>query len=234
MDLIEATVTTHGSNGWAQQPHGTRRPLRGLGRDDLGLRRLGLAVLRQRPAGQEGEPLGGDRSGLGAVDEEGEADIGGELHALVVQLEFADDGVVQALEAGAVERDLVRGPADSELLAARRELPDEVGERLVVRVPAGRGPEDGDAGVGGALPVVEEVAGAGAQERESDGVRRPDGIAEDLRVQGMPEDVGGQEVATVVPDPGGRAEGVGRTGTAPPSSLRVTPPGRPRSRRRGR
>ena len=65
--------------------------------------------------------------------------VGGELHRLVGEGEVADDRVVEALGAGAVEADVVRGPADAELVAAGRELADEVGEAAVVGVAAGLG-----------------------------------------------------------------------------------------------
>ena len=42
--------------------------------------------------------------------------------------------VVQALGAGAVELDVVRGPTDAELLTAGRQLTDEIGQSLVVGV----------------------------------------------------------------------------------------------------
>jgi hypothetical protein len=41
-------------------------------------------------------------------------------------VEVADDGMVEVLDAGVVEADVVRGPAGSEGLALRRELADEV------------------------------------------------------------------------------------------------------------
>ena len=48
-------------------------------------------------------------------------------------------------------------PADTELLAASRELADEVGHAAVVGVASGRGTQDGHRVVGDALPVAEEV-----------------------------------------------------------------------------
>jgi NAD(P)-dependent dehydrogenase (short-subunit alcohol dehydrogenase family) len=43
--------------------------------------------------------------------------VGGEVHRLVVEVEVADDGVVQALAAGAVEADVVGGPQLAEHVA---------------------------------------------------------------------------------------------------------------------
>jgi hypothetical protein len=40
--------------------------------------------------------------------------------------EVADDGVVEVLDAGLVDADVVRGPSGAERLALRRQLSDEV------------------------------------------------------------------------------------------------------------
>jgi hypothetical protein len=41
-------------------------------------------------------------------------------------VQLADDGMVEVLDAGVVEADVVRGPASAERLALRCELTDEV------------------------------------------------------------------------------------------------------------
>jgi hypothetical protein len=55
----------------------------------------------------------------------------------------------------------VRRPPGAELVAARRELADEVRQIAVVRIVASLGTEDGNRIVGDALPVAVEVARAG-------------------------------------------------------------------------
>ena len=66
--------------------------------------------------------------------------------------------MVEALHAGAVELDVVLGPADSEVVAAGGQLADQVGERAVVGVAAGFGAQDADGVVGDGVPVDEELA----------------------------------------------------------------------------
>jgi hypothetical protein len=66
-----------------------------------------------------------------------QAGVGRELHHLEGQGEVADDGLMEALGAGLVQAHVVRGPAGAELLAARGELADEVGQVAVVWVAAG-------------------------------------------------------------------------------------------------
>jgi hypothetical protein len=46
------------------------------------------------------------------------AGVGREVERLVGEVEVADDRVVESFGAGAVELDVVGGPADAELLAA--------------------------------------------------------------------------------------------------------------------
>jgi len=52
-------------------------------------------------------------------------------------VQVADDGVVEGLDPGPVQADVVRGPADAEGAAAGGQLPDEVGQPVVVAVAAG-------------------------------------------------------------------------------------------------
>ena len=92
-----------------------------------------------------------------------QAVVGAELHRLVAEVEVADDRVVDALGAGAVEAHVVRRPADAELVAARRQLADQVGQLAVVGVAAGLGAQVRDELGGDALPVGVEVAAAGSR-----------------------------------------------------------------------
>ena len=84
--------------------------------------------------------------------------VGGQVERFVAEGEVTDDRVVEPLGAGAVELDVVGGPADAELVAAGGELADEVGQAAVVGVAAGFGAQDGDGVVGDGVPVDEELA----------------------------------------------------------------------------
>ena len=129
-------------------------------------------VERRGPAAEELEGFLVARAGLGGVGEDRQAGVGGEVQALEVEAEVADDGVVEALDAGDVEADVVRGPVGAEHLALRRELADEVREVAVVGVAAGGGAQHGDDVARGAVPVEVEVAGARVEEDEAGGVHR--------------------------------------------------------------
>ena len=52
--------------------------------------------------------------------------VGGDVQAVEAEAELADDGVVEVLDRGGVEADVVRGPVGAERLALRGELADEV------------------------------------------------------------------------------------------------------------
>jgi hypothetical protein len=64
----------------------------------------------------------GAAAGFGAVDGDGQAVVGGELHDLVGQLQLADDRVVQTFDAGLVVADVVGGPPRGELRTPGRQL----------------------------------------------------------------------------------------------------------------
>src|SRR3954451_15820049 len=121
---------------WVRAPGAPRR--RGV----LGL--AGLAAQEPfgrigcgRPAGQQVKRLLGRRADLGRVERQAQPLVGVERERLVAELQLADDRVLQALASGPVEAHVVRGPADAELVAARRELADEVLEVAVVGVAPG-------------------------------------------------------------------------------------------------
>jgi hypothetical protein len=79
--------------------------------------------------------------------------------------------MMEALDAGVVEPDVVRGPAGAEGLALRRQLADEIREATVVRVAPGAQDRDG---IGrNLLPVGVEVGRARVEEDEARRVRRP-------------------------------------------------------------
>jgi hypothetical protein len=52
--------------------------------------------------------------------------VGGDVQAVVAEAELADDGVVEVLDGGGVEADVVGGPVGAERLAPCCELADEV------------------------------------------------------------------------------------------------------------
>ena len=65
--------------------------------------------------------------------------VAGKLERLVVELDVTHQRVVEPLAAGAVVAHVVGGPAETEVLAACGELPDEIGQVLVVGVAPGLG-----------------------------------------------------------------------------------------------
>jgi hypothetical protein len=97
------------------------------------------------------------------------------------ECEVTDDWMLEAFGSGAVQFDVVRGPRDAELLAAGRELTDEVGEALVGGVPAHLGVEDPDDVVGDVVPVHEELGRLRVEEPDPAG---PDGEGGRHRARG--------------------------------------------------
>jgi hypothetical protein len=102
--------------------------------------------------------------------------------------------VVELFGAGAVGTDVAAVPAAAEVVTASGQFADQVMKILIVRVAASFGVQDGDAGVGGEVPIgVEVVGGVEVQEGEPDEVRHglPGGFV-DGGVHGPAEVVGGQ------------------------------------------
>jgi hypothetical protein len=114
--------------------------------------------------------------------------------------------VVEALDAGGVDPDVVGGPSGPELVAAGRQLPDQVRQLPVVGVAAGLGAQQGDRVVGDHVPVTEELGRLRVQEQEPGVVGRPDRVGVDRREQRQPEVVGGQEVQASIEHESGRAD----------------------------
>ena len=92
------------------------------------LGRLWLVELVQgcRPAGQELEAVLGSRAGLGPVHHQRQPRVGRQGQHLIGQLEVPDHRVVHPLAAGLVPAHVVGRPPATELLAAGRQLPDQV------------------------------------------------------------------------------------------------------------
>jgi hypothetical protein len=101
--------------------------------------------------------LFGGRARFGGVDGHGESGFGDHVDAFVGKLQIAHDMVVEVFGASPVVADVVGAPAAAEFLAACGQRPDEVVQTLVIGVAAGFGPQDGQAGVGGGVPVRVEA-----------------------------------------------------------------------------
>jgi hypothetical protein len=92
--------------------------------------------------------------------------------------------------------------ADAELLASRGELPDEIGEALVVGVSAGLSAKDADAVARDGVPVEEELLGAWVEEHEPGRVDGPDGVVEARRrVHSDADPMAEPTTATTAPSP---------------------------------
>ena len=74
----------------------------------------------------------GGRPGLGGVGEEALAEIGSQREGLVRQVEVADDRVVDELDAGGVDLNVVSGPSTTKLVGAGGQLANQIGEAPVV------------------------------------------------------------------------------------------------------
>lgn len=94
----------------------------------------------------------------------------------------------------------MRCPPNPELLGPGGQLTDEVGESLVVRVSAGGRPEDADHVGGDRLPIDEELLRLLVQEDEPSAVDGSDGVGVLVRVERLPEGVGGEHVEPFVLD----------------------------------
>jgi hypothetical protein len=75
--------------------------------------------------------------------------------------------VVDQLDAGGVDLDVVGCPSPPELVAAGRQCTDQVREAPVVGVAAGLGAQDRDRVVGGLVPVTKVLGGVRVEEYES-------------------------------------------------------------------
>ena len=98
----------------------------------LGLGRLVFLGEGGGPTGEQSEVVGRGAGGFGAVGDDRQAGVGGQFHRVEVEGEFADDGVLGVFDAGAVQADVVGGPAGAEQFAAGGQLPDQILEGFVV------------------------------------------------------------------------------------------------------
>src|SRR5215218_648486 len=126
--------------------------LRGVSR---GSRLEGLSG--RGPANEQAQGVLRGRLRLGGVSEEALAGIGGQGEGVVRQVDVADDRVVDELDAGGVDPDVMGGPAATEFVAAAGQLPNQIGKSPVIRMAAGLGVQQGDSVVGDLVPVAEEL-----------------------------------------------------------------------------
>ena len=101
------------------------------------------------PAGKQLKRLVRWRSGFCGIDHLSSR-VAGELERFEVTGQFADDRVMEALNAGAVERDVLGRPADGNSSL-------RVDSSRMRRVAASFGPEDADGVVGDGVPIEEEL-----------------------------------------------------------------------------
>ena len=92
----------------------------------VGRARRRRLVDRRCQAAEELQCFLGARAGLGGVGKERQPWVRGEVEPVVAQVELANVGMVEVLDAGVVEADVVRGPAGAERLASCCELADEI------------------------------------------------------------------------------------------------------------
>jgi hypothetical protein len=114
--------------------------------------------------------------------------------------------VVDQLDAGCVDLDVVGGLSTPELVAAGRQLTDQIGEAPVIWVASGLGAQDGDRVIGGLVLLAEELGGVRVKEDEPGVVGWPDRVGVDRREQGIPQLVGGDDIEACVEQEGGRAD----------------------------
>jgi len=79
---------------------------------------LGCCGFASGPAGEEVQGLLGGRVGGCRIEVDALAGVAGELEGFVVELQIADQGVVEAFAAGAVIPDVMGGPAAAKVMAA--------------------------------------------------------------------------------------------------------------------
>src|SRR3954454_16026231 len=80
------------------------------------------------PVGEAAQRVSGGAVGVGGVDDDDLVEGRGDGEGFVAALELADERVAEPLGAGAVLADVVGRPAFPEVVAAHRQLADELGE----------------------------------------------------------------------------------------------------------
>ena len=164
----------------------------------------GGLVERRRPAREEVERVFRCGAGLGGICRDPQACVRGKVHRLERQGQVADDRVMEALYPGAMEAHVVRGPPGAEGLAAGRQLPNQAGQCLVVRVASGLRSQQRDRVLGLAFPLDVELCRPGVEEDKPGGVRGLGRAGEDWREERFAEPVRGENVQASVPHVGRR------------------------------
>jgi hypothetical protein len=136
------------------------------------------------------------------VDHEDASRVGSDDEFFVGKSEFANRRVVESFGAGPVGPDVMSAPEVPEHLAARGQLTDEVLEAFVVGITAGLDPHDRHAHLSEKLPVRIEVPGRRVQELEPGQVRRATAGADEGRIEGLAELIGGRKVLMLVANEG--------------------------------
>src|SRR3954447_8873866 len=145
-------------------------------------------------------------AGRGGVGHDRLPRIRRQLERVEVEVELPDHRMAERLHAVGGGAPVVAGPAGPELLTARGQLTDQIGQGAVAPVTAGLRTEAADGVEGDALPVaVERGRALGGQEDEPRQVRGPGRTIEHRRVQGTAERVRGQDVEPAVADERRRA-----------------------------
>ena len=141
------------------------------------------------------------RGGFRRVKGKGQTRFGEQVHAFVGEIQHTDGGVMKLFAARTVEANVVAAPAAAEVLAARRQLADEIVHPPVVRVPPGLRAQDGHAGVSCGAPVRVEAVGVLVQERVTGEVGNPGGgSVVEAGVHRAAELIGGEQVHPAVTD----------------------------------
>lgn len=102
-----------------------------------------------------GEQLQGVRIGAsndGGVDQQSQTVIGRKIHRLEMEVEGADHRVVEVFQAGVVVANILRRPSDPKLVAAGRELPDELTQTPVEGITPRFRSQNGNDVVSGTVP----------------------------------------------------------------------------------
>jgi hypothetical protein len=103
---------------------------------------------------------------------------------------------------------VVGTPTATEVVAARRQLSDEIVQALVVRVFAGGGAQVRHAHVGGEVPVGVKAAGGAVEEGITGEVPRFAQVVKEVTEHGPAQVVDGEQVQPVVAEAGRRGDGV--------------------------
>lgn len=138
--------------------------------------RLAAARWAGGPAGEQAQCVVRGGTGLGGVGEQALARFGGDREGFEREIEIPDDRVVDELDAGGVDPDVVGGPPGRGTGRCGWTAPRSGPTAPVVGIAAGLGAQQGDSLAGDLVPVAEELGGVRVEEEEPGVVGRPDRI----------------------------------------------------------